>query len=351
MQLSLAARPPHAQSSAEGPPGRMKRSIVAFLGALLAAFALSTAPALANAGKVLVFTGTAGTLERGQRRRASPRSRRSAPPTTSRSTSPPTRPTSTRRTSPSYRAVVFVNSAGDVLDAAGETALQDYVKNGGGFVGIGETRAARAGRRRVLQHADRPDGRTRIDRRPARRARRTSSSSTACIPATRALPLLDKAQTENWYTWTTNPTGTVHTVARVRVQHAARTARRSPTTRSAASPAATDDDPAAARARRRPGAVTSSRAARSTPSSAADRAPRRRRRHQEAPARRHPVGGGHGPRRLQGDDHLQLHVDAPDAGPTRRTASNAATTARSTKSALADDGRVFYGGRAICSQG
>ena len=61
MQLSLAARPPHARLTAEGPPGRMKRSIVAFLGALLAAFALSTAPALANAGKVLVFTGTAGT--------------------------------------------------------------------------------------------------------------------------------------------------------------------------------------------------------------------------------------------------------------------------------------------------
>ena len=38
-----------------------------------------------------------------------------------------------------YRAVVFVNSSGDVLDAPGETALQDYVNNGGGFVGIGET--------------------------------------------------------------------------------------------------------------------------------------------------------------------------------------------------------------------
>ena len=40
----------------------MMRSITAFFGALLAVFALSTAPALANAGKVLVFTGTGGTL-------------------------------------------------------------------------------------------------------------------------------------------------------------------------------------------------------------------------------------------------------------------------------------------------
>ena len=35
--------------------------------------------------------------------------------------------------------MVFVHSAGDVLDAAQETALQDYVQDGGGFVGIGES--------------------------------------------------------------------------------------------------------------------------------------------------------------------------------------------------------------------
>ena len=68
MQLSLAARPPHAQTSTEAPPGRMMRSVCAFLGALLAVFALSTAPALADAGKVLVFTGTGRDTQRGQRR-------------------------------------------------------------------------------------------------------------------------------------------------------------------------------------------------------------------------------------------------------------------------------------------
>src|SRR5215216_78391 len=61
MQLSLAAWPPHAESMTKTPPGRMMRSVCAFVGALLTVFALSSAPALADAGKVLVFTGTAGT--------------------------------------------------------------------------------------------------------------------------------------------------------------------------------------------------------------------------------------------------------------------------------------------------
>ena len=34
---------------------------------------------------------------------------------------------------------MFVHSSGNVLDAAQETALTDYVNGGGGFVGIGET--------------------------------------------------------------------------------------------------------------------------------------------------------------------------------------------------------------------
>jgi type 1 glutamine amidotransferase len=35
-----------------------------------------------------------------------------------------------------YRAVVFLSTSGDVLDPAGRTALQAYVRGGGGFVGI-----------------------------------------------------------------------------------------------------------------------------------------------------------------------------------------------------------------------
>ncbi len=35
-----------------------------------------------------------------------------------------------------YRAVIFVNTTGDVLDAAQQQALQDFIDNGGGFMGI-----------------------------------------------------------------------------------------------------------------------------------------------------------------------------------------------------------------------
>ncbi len=35
-------------------------------------------------------------------------------------------------------------------------------------------------------------------------------------PATKALPLLQKAHNDAYYSWTNNPTGHVHTVARVR---------------------------------------------------------------------------------------------------------------------------------------
>lgn len=35
-----------------------------------------------------------------------------------------------------YRAVVFLNTTGDVLDPPGEAALESYVRGGGGFVGV-----------------------------------------------------------------------------------------------------------------------------------------------------------------------------------------------------------------------
>lgn len=36
----------------------------------------------------------------------------------------------------SYRAVIFVNTTGDVLDAAQQQALQEFIEGGGGFMGI-----------------------------------------------------------------------------------------------------------------------------------------------------------------------------------------------------------------------
>src|SRR4051795_9350211 len=198
MQLSMAARPPHAQSSAEGPPGRMMRSIVAFLGALLAVLALSAAPALANAGKVLVFTGTAGTANASSADVAAAiTALGTANDFTVDTTSAVTDINAAKLAG--YRSVVFVNSSGDVLDAPAETALTDYVNNGGGFVGIGETA--------LLEQGGAPFFNTLIGLTGAARTTGTATSSTNDVefldrvhPATRDLPLTAPA-TETWYSW------------------------------------------------------------------------------------------------------------------------------------------------------
>src|SRR5699024_1046835 len=113
------------------------RRSLAFAGALLATAAIGVAPAAADAGKVLVFTGTADT--------ANPVSAAAASAIAALGTANDfTVDTSANAADISagnlagYRAVVFVNSSGDVLNAAQESALEAYVQGGGGFVGIGE---------------------------------------------------------------------------------------------------------------------------------------------------------------------------------------------------------------------
>src|SRR5262249_2473046 len=113
-----------------------------------------------------------------------------------------------------YKAVVFVNSSGDVLDSAGETALQNYVNTGGGFVGIGETALLEQG------------GNTFFNTLLGLGATRTTGTATSSKqdiefldrvhPSTRMLPQT-ATDTDTWYQWGTNPTGTVQTVARVRI--------------------------------------------------------------------------------------------------------------------------------------
>ena len=44
-----------------------------------------------------------------------------------------------------YQALVFLNVAGDVLDSAGEAALQGFVEDGKGFLGIGSTATVEPG--------------------------------------------------------------------------------------------------------------------------------------------------------------------------------------------------------------
>src|SRR6187551_3819162 len=129
MGTSRAALPPVSRS--------MRKSL-AFVGAMLATAAIGVAPAAADAGKVLVFTGTAGT--------ANPVSADAAAAITALGAANDFTVETTAAAADinatklaGYRAVVFVNSSGDALDATGETALQTYVQAGGGFVGIGET--------------------------------------------------------------------------------------------------------------------------------------------------------------------------------------------------------------------
>ncbi len=219
MHLYLTARPSnsrraaYAAQRAKDEPARRVRRLLALAGALLASFALSASPALANAGKILVFTGTAGTLN--------PSSADAVSTITALGAANDFTVDSTASAAQinaanlaGYRAVVFVNSAGDVLDAAGETALQDYVQTGGGYIGLGESA--------LLEQNGAAFFNT-LTGLSAARITGAGASSAADVefldrvhPATRQLPLLAKGQTETWYTWASNPTGTSHTVARVR---------------------------------------------------------------------------------------------------------------------------------------
>ena len=110
-----------------------------------------------------------------------------------------------------YRAVVFLNSAGDRLNAAQEGALQAYVQGGGGFVGIGSTAEAETGNTFFNGL---------IGARPASSSSTATTSQVVAVgdrvhPSTRDLPL-EWTRDDVWYTWTTRPTGTVHTLARYR---------------------------------------------------------------------------------------------------------------------------------------
>ena len=147
---------------------------------------------------------------------ASPPSRPSGRRTTSWSTRPPTRPTSPPPTSRSYRAVVFLNNPGDLLNAAQETALQGYIQGGGGFVGIGSAAEAEPGNTFVTGL---------IGARPDAASPTTASDQVVVFgdrvhPSTKGLPL-EWTRNDIYYRWTTRPTGTVHTVARYRAVGAA----------------------------------------------------------------------------------------------------------------------------------
>ena len=316
MRMRKAVTPPDGQPvSSRARAGRAALSV-------FAAFAVSgalAAPAMGNAGKVLVFTGTAGTANPASATAATAlQAAGTAGDYTVDVTSDAAQINATNLAG--YRAVVFVNSAGDVLSDTQESDLVNYVNGGGGFVGIGETAK--------LEEGD-PLFDTLLGLTGATRTTTASAVSSQDVefldrvhPATRDLSALVKGRADNYYQWTNNPTGLVHTVARVRFntipvkpkvgQDPATILRESVTNDAVTRFTGTTNtiQPQGERA------LSWCRDHPAGPLVLHGHGPDRRclrRDAEQAPRLRRPVGGRHGARRLQGDDHLELHADAPDA--------------------------------------
>ncbi|MFF9070462.1 ThuA domain-containing protein [Streptomyces sp. NPDC014891] len=109
-----------------------------------------------------------------------------------------------------YNAVVFLTGGGDVLDPEQEAGLEAYMEAGGGFVGVHE-----AARTEPYSSwftgliGARPTGA------PSGTQRAVVEVGDRQHPATKSLPLEWK-RPDKWFNWDRNPSGTVHTVARVR---------------------------------------------------------------------------------------------------------------------------------------
>ncbi len=178
----------------------------------MATAAIGATTASADAGKVLVFTGTAGAANPATAPAASAIQALGAANDFTVTVSSAATDINDASLA-GYRAVVFVNSQGDVLDAAQETSLQNYVQQGGGFVGIGDTA--------LLEQGGADFFNTLVGLAAARTAGDATTSAQdvefldRVHAATRDDPLVN-SQNSKWYSWATNPTGTVHTVARVR---------------------------------------------------------------------------------------------------------------------------------------
>jgi hypothetical protein len=112
-----------------------------------------------------------------------------------------------------YGAVVFLDTGpASPLTDAQRAVFEDYFHSGGGFVGVGsaiETDPSWQFLSDLL--GTRPD--------PASSGEETAQDVEfldRAHPATRDLPALLEGHRDVWYRWATNPTGSVHTVARAR---------------------------------------------------------------------------------------------------------------------------------------
>ncbi|MFH9074744.1 ThuA domain-containing protein [Streptomyces alboflavus] len=110
-----------------------------------------------------------------------------------------------------FNAVTFVTGGGDVLDAEQEAGLEAYMEAGGGFLGLHD--AARA--EPYSSWFTGLVGARPKDASPTAAQRATVEVGDRENPATKDLPLEWK-RPDKWLNWETNPSGAVHTVARVR---------------------------------------------------------------------------------------------------------------------------------------
>jgi|GEM_PF-763677 len=113
-----------------------------------------------------------------------------------------------------YRALVFLNTSGDLLNAEQEGAVKQFVEAGNGFLGIGSAAQGESG--------EWWDGL--IGARPTSDSSADESSKLVVPgdrvhPATKELPL-KWTRTDQWYEWADTVTGTVHVVARYRDEDA-----------------------------------------------------------------------------------------------------------------------------------
>jgi type 1 glutamine amidotransferase len=107
-----------------------------------------------------------------------------------------------------FKAVIFLNTTGDVLDSPQEAALESYIRNGGGFVGVHsatdtEYNWSFYGRLICAYFHSHP----KIQAATVRIADHVHPS-TASLPES-------LTRTDEWYNFRTNPRGTAHVLATV----------------------------------------------------------------------------------------------------------------------------------------
>ncbi|MGP3969703.1 ThuA domain-containing protein [Streptomyces sp. 6N223] len=110
-----------------------------------------------------------------------------------------------------YNAVVFLSATGEVLNDRQESALQNYIRSGGGFAGLHDAaRAQPASTWFTGLIGARPEASG-----PAQAQTAVVEVGDRLHPATFSLPL-EWTRRDVWFNWENSPSGQVHTVARVR---------------------------------------------------------------------------------------------------------------------------------------